>query len=235
MDGKDHDCGNCVNSFSNLFHCLKHSALESLNQEKEFEGFKKGSYLFKSGEVAEKFYCIQSGLVRTYKSSGVGKEQTFFIKSAGDWVGYRDVILTSEYNHSAVCMNEVEACIVHKSTLEKIMTDPEFQKELLKQLAKSWQESENQIFSLGTKQIHSKLAEFLITFQGVHRNNEEITLTITREIIASIIGTTTESVIRALSDFKARNWIEIDKNKILFKDIRALHSISEIEEKRIAY
>ncbi|MCB1176968.1 MAG: Crp/Fnr family transcriptional regulator [Leptospiraceae bacterium] len=229
------DCGNCVNSFSNIFHCLNHSGIDSLNEKKEFLSFKKGSYLFKAGEKADKFFCLQSGLVRTFKSSGVGREQTFLINSGGDWVGCRDVILSSEYNHSAICMNEVEACIINKETLESLMGEAEFQKQLLQQVAKSWQESENQIYSLGTKQIHSKLAEFLITFQGIHEDKEEMILSVTREVIASIIGTTTESVIRALSDFKAREWIDINKNKIVFKDVKALKSLSEIDEKRIAY
>jgi CRP/FNR family transcriptional regulator len=102
-------------------------------------------------------------------------------------------------------------------------------------MAKSWRDSENQIYSLGTKQIHSKLAEFLITFHKSNDCSTEVTLSVTREIIASIIGTTTESVIRSLSDFKARDWIDIDKNKIIFKNIDALQSIAEINEHMISY
>lgn len=224
-------CGTCSNFDSTLFRCLGAQELSVINEQKKFSFFKKGTFLFKYGEKASKFYCIQSGLVRTYRTSSSGREQTFLIHGSGDWIGCRDILISETYNHSAICMNDVEACIIDKNILNQILENSNFKLELLKEMAKSWKDSENQIFSLGTKQIHSKLAEFLISINQNNGNQNEITLTITREIIASIIGTTTESVIRALSDFKARDWIDIDKNKIIFKNIKALSSISEIEEK----
>lgn len=229
------DCETCVNYESSLFRCLKKENLSLVNEEKNFSSYRKGTFLFRAGDLADKFFCVKSGLVRTFKTSGMGREQTFVIKSQGDWVGCRDVLISDHYNHSAICMNDVEVCIISKSTMLYLLEDSRFQTELLKQMAKSWRDSENQIFSLGTKQIHSKLAEFLITFNQSNGNKNEITLSITREVIASIIGTTTESVIRALSDFKARDWIDIDKNKIIFKNIQALTSLSEIEERRAYY
>ncbi|MCX7999214.1 MAG: Crp/Fnr family transcriptional regulator [Leptospiraceae bacterium] len=231
MEEKAPACGTCNNFDSTLFRCLDKKELQQVNQNKDFSIFKKGAFLFKYGEKADKFYCIQSGLVRSFRTSSSGREQTFLIHGAGDWVGCRDLLVSEIYNHSAICMNDVEVCTVEKETFNKILENSSFQAELLKQMAKSWKESENQIFSLGTKQIHSKLAEFLISMNQSNGNTNEVTLSVTREIIASIIGTTTESVIRALSDFKARDWIDIDKNKIIFKNLKALSSISEIEDR----
>lgn len=231
METRMPTCGTCSHFDSTLFKCLDKKEISHINENKSFSLFKKGAFLFKYGEKANKFYCIQSGLVRSYRTSSSGREQTFLIHGKGDWVGCRDVLVSEIYNHSAICMNDVEVCSISKETLNKILENSNFTSELLKQMAKSWKDSENQIFSLGTKQIHSKLAEFLININQNTGNTNEITLSITREIIASIIGTTTESVIRALSDFKARDWIDIDKNKIIFKNLRALSSISEIEER----
>lgn len=231
MEDKGPICGTCSRFNSTLFRCLEEREVSHLNEQKSFTTLKKGAFLFKYGEKANRFYCIQSGLVRSYRTSPSGREQTFIIHSSGDWVGCRDVIISEIYNHSAICMNDVEVCVIDKNTFNEILENANFKLELLKQMAKSWKDSENQIFSLGTKQIHSKLAEFLININQNNGNTNEITLSITREVIASIIGTTTESVIRALSDFKARDWIDIDKNKIIFKNIKALASISEIEER----
>ena len=229
------NCINCQSRDRSLFHCMDDSFLDKISSEKEGMGIKKGTILFKAGDPANTFYCIKSGLVRTYRLSGQGKEQTFRIKTTGDWVGCRDVILSDIYYYAAVCMNDVQACAFPKSVINELNTDPIFQHELLVQMAKFWRDSENQIYSLGTKQIHSKLAEFLITFYKSNNCQEEVTLTVTREIIASFIGTTTESVIRSLSDFKAREWIDIDKNKILFKNVNAIQSIAEINEHMISY
>jgi len=235
MGKVDLNCLNCQSRDRSLFHCLDDTFLDKISSEKEGMAIKKGTILFKAGDPADTFYCIKSGLVRTYRLSGQGKEQTFRIKTTGDWVGCRDVILSDIYYYAAVCMNDVQACAFPKSVINELNNDPVFQHELLVQMAKFWRDSENQIYSLGTKQIHSKLAEFLITFYKSNNCEEEVTLSVTREIIASIIGTTTESVIRSLSDFKAREWIDIDKNKILFKNVSALQSIAEINEHMISY
>jgi CRP-like cAMP-binding protein len=229
------NCNSCQSKDMNIFSCLNEHQLNNVSESKETKTHKKGSYLFKIGEEATYYYCIQNGQVRTFKSNGLGREQTFLIKTVGDWVGCRDVILSNQYNYSAICLTDVTACAIPKSQLEHLSDDPFFKNELLKEMAKNWRESEDKIFSLGTKQIHSKLAEFLLLYYKSNDCKEEITLSFTREVIASIIGTTTESVIRALSDFKVRDWIELDKNKIIFKNIQALASISEIEKSQISY
>lgn len=235
MGKVEHHCASCQSRDKSLFHCLENDFLEQISSVKEGNIFKKGTILFKAGEDATSFFCIKSGLVRTFRMSGHGKEQTFQIKTTGDWVGCRDAILSDVYYYTAVCMNDVLACSFPRSVIQELNRDEKFQHELLVQMAKAWRDSENQIYSLGTKQIHSKLAEFLITFYKSNNSQPEITLSVTREIIASIIGTTTESVIRSLSDFKAREWIDIDKNKITFKNINALQSIAEINEHMISY
>lgn len=107
--------------------------------------------------------------------------------------------------------------------------DPNLQLEILKQMAIEWKQLEDQTVALGTKQVHSKLAELLISFQTASENGTEIELNLTREIMASMVGTTTETLVRALSDFKNRDWIEIQKNRIRFLNMEALRGISNLE------
>jgi len=87
---------------------------------------------------------------------------------------------------------------------------------------------ENHVHSMGTKQIHSRLAELLITFHGAAGSDDpELNINVTREVMATCIGTTTETLIRALADFKDRNWIKIEKNKIELLNLKALYNLSE--------
>ena len=228
-------CSLCVNRKNTLFKCLDDEIIDAENFEGNKLFYPKNSFLFKEGDNADYFYCIKSGEVRTYKNSETGKELTFQIKSGGDWTGCRDLVLSVTHNHSSICLTDVYACAIPKDTLEKTLEDPHFQHELLLQMAKSWRDSEQKIFSLGTKQVHSKLAEFLLVLYNSNGRKNEISVNITREIMATIIGSTTESLIRALSDFKHRHWIDVQKNKIHFIDINALHSIAEIDKQTISY
>jgi CRP-like cAMP-binding protein len=224
-------CSNCKLKHSTAFEGMSDGSIQHLEKEKKECMFKKGDFLFHKGENSHGFFCIHSGTVRTFIVAASGKEQSFTIAGPGNWVGCRDTILEQKYNHSAICLEDVYACYVSKSVSGVLLQkDDTYQTNLLKQMALSWQEAENQIYSLGTKQIHGKLAELLVTLHDTSEVKPEIELKITREVMASMIGTTTESVIRALSDFKVRDWITIDKNKIVIHNFNAVFEISEINK-----
>lgn len=230
------DCHKCSYRENSAFRCLEAETLDILNQGKSFQIFQKGEMLFHAGDAADRFFCIMTGTVRTFRTlAETGKEQTFKIKSSGDWIGCRDTILSGRYNHSAVCISDVEACVVPRKLLSALQADSLFQQELLEQIARFYRESENHLYSLGTKQTHAKLAEFLLNLYESNHHEKQIHIDITREVMASIIGTTTESVIRALSDFKARGWIQLDKSKVIFLNLSALKGMSQIENELIAY
>ena len=72
-------CQNCLSREHGVFKCVGSKTLDTISEEKSFLNFKKKDVIFKEHEKITGFYCIQSGLVRTYKTSGNGKEQTFQI------------------------------------------------------------------------------------------------------------------------------------------------------------
>lgn len=222
-------CASCLSKEHGVFKCASSTGLDKISAEKSFINFKKKDIIFKEHERMNGFYCIQSGLVRTYKTSISGKEQTFQIAGRGKWLGFRDLITGEESNHSSVCLEDVEVCFIPKETItDLIKSDADFQIEVMKYLADEWKEMENHVHSMGTKQIHSRLAELLITFHGASgATDNEVNINVTREVMATCIGTTTETLIRALADFKDRNWIRVEKNKIELINLKALYNISE--------
>ena len=222
-------CANCSSREHGVFKCVGSETLDEISGNKSFFHYKKKDVIFKETEKIMGFYCIKSGLVRTYKTSGAGKEQTFQIAGKGKWLGFRDIISGEESNHSSVCLEDVEVCYIPKETITRLIkTDEKFQIEVMKYLAEEWKEMENHVHSMGTKQIHSRLAELLITFHGAAGSDDpELNINVTREVMATCIGTTTETFIRALADFKDRNWIKIEKNKIELLNLKALYNLSE--------
>ncbi|MEM7183843.1 MAG: Crp/Fnr family transcriptional regulator [Spirochaetota bacterium] len=228
-------CNQCELKSKSNFKCLNQSALANVDSTKKHAKYHKGDYLFRKGEPVKGFFCMNMGSVRTFiAAEAKRKEYSFAILFPGDWAGWRDTILDEVYSHSAVCLEDSNACFVAKETILHLMQENfTFQRELLFQMAREWQRSEKQAYSLGTKQIHSKLAELLITFFHVSDKVPAIELKVTREVMASMIGTTTESVIRALADFKVREWISLEKNKIVVFDYDSLFALSKINEKEV--
>jgi CRP-like cAMP-binding protein len=223
------DCFDCDFRNHNVLQCANHETITRINEEKGYFEFKKGSFLFKTGDEANGFYFIKNGLVRTFSHTNSGKEQTYSLRTSGDWVGFRDCISASVFHHDATAIEDTQVCFVTRELVETLVfNDANFQKEVFRQMAKEWRESEEQILSLGTKQVHEKLAEILIVLDNAQGSRNQVELKITRDILASFIGTKTETLVRALSDLKARDFISIEKNRIDILNRDALHSLSKI-------
>ncbi|MCZ8237966.1 MAG: Crp/Fnr family transcriptional regulator [Leptospiraceae bacterium] len=229
LDSENPNCETCNIRTKSILQNATPETIEKINNGKHFNKHSRGNHIFKSGDLASGFYFIKSGFVRNYRSTG-GKEQTFNIRGPGDWIGFRDAISSDSFFHSCICLEDVETCFITKELTEILMKEDEkFQSEVLRQMAKEWRESESQVVSLGTKQVHSKLAELLITLKDAAGGSDEIEIKMTREVLASIIGTTTETLVRALTDFKNRNIVHVEKHKVTFQDMAALYSLSEME------
>ena len=68
----------------------------------------------------------------------------------------------------------------------------------------------------------------LPTFSNAANKDSELTIDVMREVMATCIGTTKETVIRSLADFKKRNWINIENNKFVILNRKNLLDLAEI-------
>ncbi len=221
-------CINCTSRQYSIFKNVDSETLNSLSKKKVINSYSKKEILFQKDEKVTGFYCIKEGLVRTSRDSKQGKEQTFDLATEGKWLGFRDMISSETYSHQASTLEETNACFISKESYEALLKDSyTFQREVTIYLAKEWKKSEERVFSLGIKQTHERLAELLLAFSSYSETEDLIELKLTREVMASCIGTNTETLIRALADFKDRNWIGIEKNKILILNKKSLTELSE--------
>ncbi|TGK32606.1 Crp/Fnr family transcriptional regulator [Leptospira gomenensis] len=187
-------------------------------QDKKNGFYQKGQILFQEGETSPGFYVVVKGSVRSYRASKTAdKQQTFRIHYEGSWVGLRDSIGGGTYLHNAVALEDTEVQFVSESEFRLLLqTDSEFRNLAFDKMATESREAENKIYSMGTRHVHAQVSEYLL--ERMREEGSEIELPFTREVMASIIGVTTETLVRTLSDLKCRGWIEIDKKRISVRD-----------------
>ncbi len=92
-------------------------------------------------------------------------------------------------------------------------------------------EAEDKMTSIAQKNVRERLAETLLELRQIFSYGDKLKeethpIALTREDLANIIGTATETVIRLLSEFKEARLIEVDGRKIILKDISSLKRIS---------
>jgi CRP-like cAMP-binding protein len=84
-------------------------------------------------------------------------------------------------------------------------------------LARNISEKENQLLTLAYSSLRKKVADALLMIQAKYRNNadEPFHIDISRENLATVAGTATESLIRTLSDFRGEKLIDIREGRIV--------------------
>lgn len=172
-------------------------------------------------------FCINSGKVKVYKISSEGKEQILKLAKPGDFLGYRALISEEFYNSSATVIEEGAMCYVPKSDfLEILQKNPAFFRKMAKRVAHELGMMEQKLVTIAQKSVRERLAATLIMLKETYgmegEESDLIDIALSREDLANIIGTATETVIRLLSDFKTQKLISLQGKKIKVLDHKGL-------------
>lgn len=190
--------------------------------------YKKGDVIFDEGETLNGVYCVRSGVCKLTKLSANGKDQTVKLLGKGELIGQRSIITDERTNLSAVAINDIELCYVPKDQiLDKIHDNKEFSFDVLKHLASNLKDAEDDLINMAQKSVKQRLAEALISVQNNFGIDSKgyLSLVLSREDYASMVGTATESAIRILSQFKKEGYISTTGKQIKIEDLEGLKRI----------
>jgi CRP-like cAMP-binding protein len=220
-------CTLCPGKEHSLFSDLPREDLDTISQHKTCIRYKKGQTLFYEGTRPMGLFCINSGKVKVYKISSEGKEQILKLAKPGDFLGYRALISEEFYNSSATVIEEGAICYVPKSDfLEILQKNPAFFRKMAKRVAHELGLMEQKLVTIAQKSVRERLAATLIMLKETYGmegdESDLIDIALSREDLANIIGTATETVIRLLSDFKTQKLISLQGKKIKVLDHKGL-------------
>lgn len=226
-------CINCESRSDSVFCKIGNDALRNISEAKTTNNYKRGHALFFQGNPPFGVFCIQSGKVKVSKSDFNGRETIVRIASPGDLVGHRSLFTDSPYSASAVVLEDAKVCFISKKTIFDLLEiEPKLALEFVFSLSHDLGRAENRVASLAKKCLRERFAELLILLGDSHgRATKEgilIDLKLTREEMASILGTANESLIRIIGEFKSNELI-FQKGKTLYiKDQERLLSYTNI-------
>jgi CRP-like cAMP-binding protein/CheY-like chemotaxis protein len=187
--------------------------LKDLCKDKKVKNLKKKTELFSEGDSPLHIYFIKSGSIKVYQSHPDGKELITNIYNANDFFGFEPILEGNNYQESAVAMQDSEVINIPKyDFLTLLQTNPDVSKGFISLLSKKVAEKEKQLLNLAYNSVRQRTAEALLKVRELKDSKENIQ--ISRDDLAKMVGTASESVIRVLSDFKDEGFIEIDGGKI---------------------
>lgn len=206
-----------------VFSGLQEEYLEKIHQISLLRKYGKGRIIFMEGEPGEAFFYVRSGLVKISKLSGDGREHILHILNEGHIFAEVTLFSKTEYPATAEVLEDAEIGIIKNVDLEKlIMENPGLALQLIKYLNKRLVEAHMKIRNLALYDTYGRTAQALLKLAEDYGKKSskgiELDLNISRQELANIVGTTRETVIRALMAFKKEHSIDIDKNTITIID-----------------
>ncbi|KAA9041100.1 response regulator [Ginsengibacter hankyongi] len=193
------------------------NSLKDFTEDRNINIYKKKQLIYSQGNHPNRLYYVVKGKVKTFKIHEDGKELVTELYSTGDFLGYIPLLEDTVYKDSAEALEETELAVIPKEDFKELINkNAEVAKKFIKLLAKNITDKENHLLGLAYNSLRKKVAEALLMLQKKYSNEQDeiFAIDISRENLASIAGTATESVIRTLSDFRNEKLIEINGGNI---------------------
>ena len=222
-------CEQCiVRQFSSL-KALNKDELIRMAECKTSYTIKKGEPIFEEGEVTNGIYCIKDGVCKLSKLSDNGKDQIVKLVKPGELLGQRSMISDEPANLSAVALEDMEVCFIPRSEVMQFFTqNNQFSMNVMKTICDDLKDADDHMVNMAQKTVRQRLAETLIYLEDTFGKNDDGTLRIqlSREELAGMIGTATESCIRLLSELNKSEYIELIGKKIKLLDKNKLKRLT---------
>lgn len=202
--------------------------MEELTEGRNVNRYKKKQVIYAEGNHPNRLFYLVKGKVRTYKTNDDGKELVVDLYSPGDFVGHLALLEDSVYKETAEALEECELAVIPKEDFDHLIDhNPDVAKKFIQLLARNVSEKEEQLLKLAYNSLRRKVADALLLIQAKyqHNNDDKFSIDISRENLATVAGTATESLIRTLTDFRNEKLVDIENGAIRITDKKKLENL----------
>ncbi len=202
--------------------------LNGLSKNRTMHLFKKKYSIYNEGSFPRGIYFIQKGKVKTFISNEDGKDYIIGLYNEGEFFGYLSLLEETVYRETSETLEDSEIYFIPKEDFFTLLvSNREVAKRFIKMLSSNLVEMETRILKLAYNSVRKRVAESLVMLEKTYNNlnQQPFTISMSREDIANIVVTSTETVIRALSDFKDENIIAIKGRNISIINLEKLQKM----------
>jgi len=180
----------------------------------------RGQLLYAPGETGEALFILKAGSVRLYRLAPDGRKLVLATLGPGTVFGEMAVIGQSMTDSFAEALDECVVCIMSRVDIEQVMTEhPSVAVQMVRLLSTRLHEAENKLQQMAFTPVPERVARLLLTL-----SHDGEVAGFSHQELADMIGTSRETVSRALVDLKAAGLVEIDRRCIRLLDLPALQA-----------
>jgi DNA-binding response OmpR family regulator len=218
-----------INQFFN--EVSLHEGMESLSADRVVVTFNKKDFVFMEGDAAHTLYFIQKGTIKTFKTKESGKSLVTGLFGPGQFVGQLSLLTNKgTYRDTATVLEQAEIFKIPKADFTTLLfSDKLISNKFITMISNDLINLQEQLISMAFSTVRQRLAKVILDLSQneILRNSKNKGITISREDIASLMGTATETAIRMITDFKDEALINIGSHReIIIEDKKSLEDIA---------
>ena len=214
-------CEGCPVRERTPFADLEPDLLDMIDGAKKTRKYQRGQVLFYEDNAVFGLHCIHAGKVKLYKTTPEGKRLTLRIADPGDQLGHLALFTEQPYSATSEVLEDSTVCFIDRKAIPALMAkSPATTWAIIHSLAAELASARNRATDIAYRSVRERIAGMLLRLKARYGKAENdgvrLEIVLSREDLAEIVGTTKETLVRVLSDFRQEQIIrDIGQNLLL--------------------
>jgi CRP/FNR family transcriptional regulator, polysaccharide utilization system transcription regulator len=202
---------------------------QNIQQNSNIVRYNKRDVIFLQNTRTSHIMFLKSGLVKIYKESRMGKIFILKIDTPGSFLGLMSVFGSEIHQYSGSSVDQAEVYYIDINTFRNvIMQNGKYALKLVQKVSNDGLFIFDRLISQSQKQLPGRIADVILYFSEVIYKSDKFTFPLTRRELAELAGTTKESLIRTLTEFKNDKIIDMDGSKVEIRSMKIVKTLSEL-------
>jgi CRP/FNR family transcriptional regulator, polysaccharide utilization system transcription regulator len=202
---------------------------QSIHQNSNIVRYNKRDVIFLQNTRTSHIMFLKSGLVKIYKESRMGKIFILKIDTPGSFLGLMSVFGSEIHQYSGASVDLAEVYYIDINTFRNvIMQNGKYALKLIQKISNDGLFIFDRLISQSQKQLPGRIADVILYFSEIIYKSDKFTFPLTRRELAELAGTTKESLIRTLTEFKNDKIIDMDGSKVEIRSMKIVKTLSEL-------
>ncbi|MBN2486597.1 MAG: Crp/Fnr family transcriptional regulator [Bacteroidales bacterium] len=191
--------------------------------------YNKKEIVFRQNTRTSHIMFVKSGLVKIFKEGRNNKYIILKVAVQNDFLGLLSIYGRDTHQYSASAVQPSEITFIDITTFNKILfTNGEFADKIIKKISNDGLFIFDRLMSQSHKQLPGRIADVILYFAETIYKNEEFEFPFTRRELAELAGTTKESFIRTLAEFKNDKIIDLDGSIVRINSLKIIKTLSQL-------
>lgn len=214
-----------------IFEALNEQEMIGLQKKIRSSHYEKGEFIFREGEASDLLFVLREGVVKISKYSGTGKEQLIRLKYPGDFFGKLPLLHDKKQYANAEVLERASVCFIQRSDLLSLLEkNPATTYRFLLAVSELLQQTDERMSMISLLEVEKRLAKTLLLYSQKEKtaDNVILKLPVAKKELASMLGTTPETISRKLADLETKQMIATDRRgRIRLLDLNRLTELAE--------